>query len=306
MAEKDIKPININPELFKISSAQFTNKAKTLKRNKSKINPTNLKKELLEKIKRKSRRPKITDPDDLEDSSNIVKKEPDNDNDISNIPVVKKEESQVSSNLNKINNPPISVVLGKNQQNIDLDKDDDFLQSIEYLKNLSKKREKKFKRKNDLSENFPIKQTNDEVIVDSSNTSTNQNKIQPKFGCLKGGNLPTFRQFHNKTVKYSTDSENLSNRGHSRTIKYNLGKKGKFVSVLVKNRESRKKILEECHRLKETNLIDMKNYLKRHNFLKSGSNAPPEIIKKMYEQCLLAGDIRNLNNKSFIQNYLAN
>ena len=134
MAEKDIKPININPELFKISSAQFTNKAKTLKRNKSKINPTNLKKELLEKIKRKSRRPKITDPDDLEDSSNIVKKEPDNDNDISNIPVVKKEESQVSSNLNKINNPPISVVLGKNQQNIDLDKDDDFLQSIEYLK----------------------------------------------------------------------------------------------------------------------------------------------------------------------------
>ena len=50
MAEKDIKPININPELFKISSAQFTNKAKTLKRNKNKINPTNLKKELLDKI----------------------------------------------------------------------------------------------------------------------------------------------------------------------------------------------------------------------------------------------------------------
>ena len=50
MAEKDIKPININPELFKISSAQFTNKAKTLKRNKNKINPTNLKKELLDKL----------------------------------------------------------------------------------------------------------------------------------------------------------------------------------------------------------------------------------------------------------------
>ena len=206
------------------------------------------------------------------------------------------------TNINKINNSPISVVLGKNQQNINLDKDDDFLQSIEYLKNLSKRKEKKFKRKGDLSENFPIKTNNDEKMSDLSN----YNNIQPKFGCLKGGNLPTFRQFHNKTVKYTSDSENLSNKGHSRTIKYNLGKKGKFISVLVKNRESRKKILEECNRLKETNLIDMKNYLKRHKFLKSGSNAPPEIIKKMYEQCLLAGDIRNLNNKSFIQNYLAN
>ena len=50
----------------------------------------------------------------------------------------------------------------------------------------------------------------------------------------------------------------------------------------------------------------MKNYLKRHNFLKSGTLAPPEIIKKMYEQCLLAGDIRNLNKKSIVHNYLVN
>ena len=135
MAEKDIKPININPELFKISSAQFTNKAKTLKRNKNKINPTNLKKELLDKIKRKSRRPKITDPDDLYNSTNLITKE-DADSDYNNIPVVKKEDNQASTNINKINNSPISVVLGKNQQNINLDKDDDFLQSIEYLSKL--------------------------------------------------------------------------------------------------------------------------------------------------------------------------
>lgn len=302
MAEKDIKPININPELFKISSAQFTNKAKTLKRNKSKINPTNLKKELLEKIKRKSRRPKITEPDDLDSSFNMVSKP--QDSIVYGDSVIKNEDNPVTKKLDKTStsNPPISVVLGKNQENINLDKDDDFLQSIEYLKNLSKKREKKFKKKDDLSENFPIITDKHEKILDSSN---NKN-LQPKFGCLKGGTLPTFRQFHNKTVKYNSDSENLLNKGHSKTIKYNLGKKGKYISVLVKNRDSRKKILEECNRLKETNLIDMKNYLKRHNFLKSGSNAPAEIIKKMYEQCLLAGDIRNLNNKSFIQNYLAN
>ena len=48
----------------------------------------------------------------------------------------------------------------------------------------------------------------------------------------------------------------------------------------------------------------MKNYLKRHNLLKSGSNAPPDIIKKIYEQALLGGDIRNANRKSLVHNYL--
>lgn len=297
MADKDLKPITINPELFKVSSAQFTNKAKTLKRNKSKVNPTNLKKELLEKIKRKSRKPKIDSPEDLEDFPVVSKIKDDHDKD--EIKSEKNLNYQNSSNFEKSkiqNNPSISLVLGKKtDNNSSQDKDDDFIQSIEYLKNLSKRKDKKFKKKLEESESLPL------------NLETNIPQNSPKFGCLKGGNLPTFRQFHNKTVKYSSDSQNnLPNKLHSKTIKYCLGKKGKYVSVLVKNRDSRKKIIEECNRLKETKLIDMKNYLKRHNFLKSGTNAPPEIIKKMYEQCLLAGDIRNLNNKSFIQNYLAN
>ena len=49
----------------------------------------------------------------------------------------------------------------------------------------------------------------------------------------------------------------------------------------------------------------MKNYLKRHNLLKSGSNAPPDVIKKLYEQSLLSGDVRNTNKKSIVHNYLA-
>ena len=49
----------------------------------------------------------------------------------------------------------------------------------------------------------------------------------------------------------------------------------------------------------------MKNYLKRHNLLKSGSKCPPDVIKKMYEQALLGGDIRNTNKNSIVHNYLA-
>jgi hypothetical protein len=42
-----------------------------------------------------------------------------------------------------------------------------------------------------------------------------------------------------------------------------------------------KKLSSEHTRLKEIKLNDMKNYLKRHNLLKSGSNAPPDVIKKL-------------------------
>tara|TARA_A100001015_G_scaffold248188_1_gene285398 strand:- start:345 stop:497 length:153 start_codon:yes stop_codon:yes gene_type:complete len=48
----------------------------------------------------------------------------------------------------------------------------------------------------------------------------------------------------------------------------------------------------------------MKNYLKRHNLLKSGSSAPPDVIKKIYEQALLSGNIKNVNKNSIIHNYL--
>ena len=89
------------------------------------------------------------------------------------------------------------------------------------------------------------------------------------------------------------------------TLKYYLGKRGKKVSVLIKNSETRKKINIEHNLLKQTNITDMKNYLKRHNLLKSGSHAPPEIIKKLYEQSLLGGDIRNSNKNNIIHNYLA-
>ena len=118
---------------------------------------------------------------------------------------------------------------------------------------------------------------------------------------------------HNSTVKRDSDdvirfyntSKIKSTNKKNVTFKYNLGKKHKVVSVLIKNVSTRKNISNEHTRLKEVKLNDMKNYLKRHNLLKSGSNAPPDIIKKLYEQALLSGDVRNTNKKSIVHNYLA-
>ena len=124
--------------------------------------------------------------------------------------------------------------------------------------------------------------------------------------------MPTFRQLHNSTVKRDSDDVSdstipkiKSTNKKNVTFKYNLGKKHKVVSVLIKNVSTRKKINSEHTRLKESKLNDMKNYLKRHNLLKRGSNAPPDVIKKLYEQSLLTGDVRNTNKNSIVHNYLA-
>ena len=47
----------------------------------------------------------------------------------------------------------------------------------------------------------------------------------------------------------------------------------------------------------------MKNYLRKHNLLKAGSEAPNDIIRKLYEQCLLSGNIHNTNKDNLLHNY---
>ena len=189
----------------------------------------------------------------------------------------------------------LAITVENNNKPSIINNDDDFSQSIDFLKNLSNKKTKT--NNSNLSNNFPL-----------------ENK-GPSYGCLKNGNLPTFKQIHNTTLKSSNylqnpvlNSEKPTNLVNKKavTFKYSLGKKHKFVSVFIKNAATRKNISSEHSRLKQTSLTDMKNYLKRHNLLKSGSKAPPDVIKKIYEQSILSGDIRNNNKKSLIHNYLAN
>jgi hypothetical protein len=279
----NIKPIQINPELFKISN--HTVKNKTLKKN-SKIKSNVLKKDLLARIKshraNKNNNLEIdntntpTDNNINETNNTIVEKNEIKKQDL-DIPITLENTNSSLSKKSVINN------------------DDDFLQSIDFLKSLSKQKQNKL---NKTSINYPLEKQ----------SST------PSYGCLKNGTLPTFRNLHNNTLKKNnsndlTDSDTINKpqslNKRAVTFKYNLGKKHKVVSVLIKNVSTRKKISGEHTRLKEIKLNDMKNYLKRHNLLKSGSNAPPDVIKKLYEQALLSGDVRNTNKNSIVHNYLA-
>ena len=92
----------------------------------------------------------------------------------------------------------------------------------------------------------------------------------------------------------------------AKTLKYTLGKTNNKVSVLIKNAHTRKNIMENIARIKETKIADMKKWLKQHNLLKSGSKCPPDVIKKLYEQSFLCGIIKNNNETTLIENFLNN
>ena len=93
-----------------------------------------------------------------------------------------------------------------------------------------------------------------------------------------------------------------------KTIKrrYKLGKqlsKNK-VSVLIKNKKTRKKIQHEEKLLKRIHIMDIKNQLVKMGLLKHGSTAPNDVIRKMYENAILSGEINNVNKEVLIHNYM--
>jgi len=87
--------------------------------------------------------------------------------------------------------------------------------------------------------------------------------------------------------------------------KYTLGKSKikKTVGILIKDRGTRKKIINAQKELKKKNINDIKQYLREHNQIKIGSTAPNDVLRKMYESSMLAGEITNSNQENLLYNF---
>ena len=89
-----------------------------------------------------------------------------------------------------------------------------------------------------------------------------------------------------------------------KTVKYKLGKSDKEMSVLVKNTDTRRRIKHEISLLRQKAISEVKQYLRDKNLLKIGSDAPKDVLRQMYEQAVLSGDLNNNNDDTLMHNFM--
>ena len=90
------------------------------------------------------------------------------------------------------------------------------------------------------------------------------------------------------------------------TKKYKLGRTpgSNVVGVLIKNNETRSRVTNDLGDLKRESIIEIRKYLHNHGLLKVGSDAPPDVLRNMYETAKLTGEVNNVNKQVLLHNFL--
>jgi hypothetical protein len=242
----------------------------------------------------------------------------------------------------------------------------DFNESLNYLMSLSEEK-KNNKPNNGTLKNYSAPKTNVNFsletggpnIIDtfasnpaipifSSQLSVPNLNAVPKYGCLKGGSLPTYRSYHNQTQKKYADTHQSSaqvtsssekkpeefnryiykkseirqtlekmrekpkkmrypkqKRTVRRTFKVGKSKTKPHISVLISNKTIRNQISTKTHLLKQTPIDEVRRYLTKKGFIRVGSDAPNDVLRKMYESAtLICGEIQNHNPDNLLYNFL--
>lgn len=178
-----------------------------------------------------------------------------------------------TGNMDDISNEPLFIPQQRVQSSIRPSNTENSIQPVSNLKinpmlNMPNEREKRLEG---VKEKFKRKTENDEI-----NTTIQKKKIdkQPR----------TFK--YNKTIKRTYG------KGHGK------------ISVCIKDAQTRKNIIQEQIELRKTPINEVKEYLKNKYLIKSGSHAPNDILRRMYEDTHLAGDIMNKNEDNLLHNYI--
>lgn len=159
-----------------------------------------------------------------------------------------------------------------------------------------KLRQKELSEKTDLiiNENLIKKPIVNEILLPLNISPSNQTdkniEEQPKLIVQNAEeNIIATKHITKKTIKR----------------KYTLGRSvmKRKVAVLIKDRGTRKKILTAQKDLKRRNINEIKEYLRDHNLVKVCSSAPNDVLRKMYESAMLAGEITNSNSETLLYNY---
>jgi hypothetical protein len=161
----------------------------------------------------------------------------------------------------------------------------------------------------------------------------------PNYGCLKNGSLPTYRSYHNKTMKAGQSPpplmterikspaellliENIKQREIQKNTKNQIHKQKRYkkllrrtyrvgkdkyrpkVGVLLPNKTIRTNVTTKSYMLKQTPIDEIRKTLVKQGFIKVGSSAPNDVLQKIYESIkMIDGDINNHNPDNLLYNF---
>lgn len=157
------------------------------------------------------------------------------------------------------------------------------------------KTQKNYRQKN---ENISFSDKNQISEIPNLSTITNEPQNYPK-----NNNQYKIKNNKSNMVLTKVPVEKINKK--TRTIKYTLGKKGNKIGVLIKNSNTRKKIKDDFLKLKKKNISEIKDTLRNKNLIKAGTLAPNDVLREIYEQSILTGDVVNKNKDALIHNYFS-
>ena len=163
---------------------------------------------------------------------------------------------------------------------------------------------------------------------------------KPEYGCMKNGNLPTKKSLHNMTMKrpnnpvvgslktqeekqhqmelmrklhqQKKDAEKPKPQIVQRKVKkllrrtFNVGK-DKYrprIGVLLPNKTIRNNVTTKSFMLKQKPISEIRKFLIQQGFIKVGSTAPTDVLRKIYESvAMIDGDVKNHNPDNLLYNF---
>ena len=121
------------------------------------------------------------------------------------------------------------------------------------------------------------------------------------------GKLNMFKEMSSKlsiSDLYKPPVQKKRRKTLRRTYKIGKSKTVPKVSVLISNRTIRNQISNKAQLLKQIPMQEIKKHLIKNGFIKVGSIAPNDVLRKMYETSMLAcGEIHNYNPENLVYNF---
>ena len=114
----------------------------------------------------------------------------------------------------------------------------------------------------------------------------------------------------NNTIKTRSHTIRRKPRKYiKKTIKtYSIGKNKKKnnVSIITTNNDYSNKVKKAVNTMRNKNISEIKKYLIDHNLISYNSQAPSEMLRELYENAMLSGEIYNSNDSTKLDNFKEN